>query len=592
MILHEQDIVHQFTSTGVEEWFLSLESFGFALASSWRRLMSELKPGGDIRDIEQGLRRLARQLQQVLLELVVDGLKQRDDKLPIPRCPKCLRPMWTNRKQGLTLQFLEGSINLLRHYRECRDCGIYCFPLDADLGLMAEGECTPQFAQDLCLMAIQLPGEASVRLLAALTGRQISRTLLHEQVQREGAALVELERSEAERLWPFTEKGTLRRVSGTDLPVLRSPPPPAGTLIVEIDGVFANLGQEPQIRDEIRRYDEEKKQALARGEPFSKERPSPFREVRQARFYRLLDRVTKPTRNGKKRSRIMQSETVTVVNDPELFARRLNAAAHVWQAEKYSKVQVVGDGGDFIWECANTILAAQHQTLDNPHANSHIHGCAKALFGDKSPQTRAWGNRWCESVSNTGPDALLEELHRLQQQSWPAEATRVLDNLADYVTKHRHRMDYPTFRALGLPIASGAIESANRQVVGDRCKRSGMSWARAGLQRILSLVAAYLSGNWLHAFTAIGQHRRYRLPAAPLGTSAQDRVVQSIDPAACPRGNLTPSPAPASLTRAPKRSQHSPRSLVPQRKLSRLISSGTIERTQDGALQPAAAPHP
>ena len=127
---------------------------------------------------------------------------------------------------------------------------------------------------------------------------------------------------------------------------------------------------------------------------------------------------------------------VDYVTASELFARRLNAAAHAWQVEKHSKVQVVGDGGDFISECANTILSAQHQTLDNPHANSHIHGCAKVLFGEKGPQARAWGNHWCESVSESGPDAFLKELHHLQQQSWPTEAIRVLDNLAEYVTRH------------------------------------------------------------------------------------------------------------------------------------------------------------
>lgn len=91
MNLHEQGLVRQFTSVGVEEWFLSLDSYGVALASSWRRLRSELRPGGAIRDIEQGLRRVAPELEQVQLELVVERLRQRDAALPRPRCPKCLQ---------------------------------------------------------------------------------------------------------------------------------------------------------------------------------------------------------------------------------------------------------------------------------------------------------------------------------------------------------------------------------------------------------------------------------------------------------------------------------------------------------------------
>ena len=63
-----------------------------------------------------------------------------------------------------------------------------------------------------------------------------------------------------------------------------------------------------------------------------------------------------------------------------------------------------------------------------------------------------------------------------------------------YFTTNAPRMDYPTFRARGLPIGSGAVESAAKHVVQVRMKRSGMRWSDAGGQALLAL-CAYRASN-------------------------------------------------------------------------------------------------
>lgn len=384
-----------------------------------------------------------------------------------------------------------------------------------------------------------------------------------------------MEREEAEGLWPWDESNRIRPVRSLAGPPLRQVPAPGGVLIIEMDGVFANLGHEPAIVKELEVHEALAKQLAKAGKPPPTEAPSRYREVRQARFYRLQDRVTKKTRRGGRRTSLARSETVSVVNDPEYFRRRVQAIAHSWQIETYQRIVVLGDGGAFVWEISRTILNAIDEVLDIERARSHIHACGRALYGEGTPGATAWGRQWCKHVYDPGPDALLAELERLRQQCLPAAADRVVGNLIDYVTEHRKRMDYPRFRALGLPIASGAIESANRQVVSDRCKRSGMGWTRDGLQCMLSLRAAYLSGNWECAFAAIRAHRVIRRKAK-LQLLDQTALQGATSLVALPATQPSqPSVDPTDLVPDPD---------IPPRKIPALLRNGFLKRTEDGRL--------
>ena len=54
-------------------------------------------------------------------------------------------------------------------------------------------------------------------------------------------------------------------------------------------------------------------------------------------------------------------------------------------------------------------------------------------------------------------------------------------------------MDYRRYRSLGLPIGSGAVESACKHVVAVRMKRSGMIWSLVGATGMLQLRASIQS---------------------------------------------------------------------------------------------------
>lgn len=58
-------------------------------------------------------------------------------------------------------------------------------------------------------------------------------------------------------------------------------------------------------------------------------------------------------------------------------------------------------------------------------------------------------------------------------------------------------MDYPRYRDAGYPSASAAIESANKRLVGRRCKQGGMIWSEPGVEAMVALrVAFYNQDTW------------------------------------------------------------------------------------------------
>ena len=75
------------------------------------------------------------------------------------------------------------------------------------------------------------------------------------------------------------------------------------------------------------------------------------------------------------------------------------------------------------------------------------------------------------------------------------EAVEALRLARGYCRSNAGRMAYPTFRAQGLPVGSGAVESAAKHVVQQRMKRAGMRWGDDGGRALLALCAHVASAR-------------------------------------------------------------------------------------------------
>jgi len=82
------------------------------------------------------------------------------------------------------------------------------------------------------------------------------------------------------------------------------------------------------------------------------------------------------------------------------------------------------------------------------------------------------------------------------KRKWFGAKRKTLLNVADYFQNNRDRMRYDEYLAQGLPIASGSVEGACKNLIKDRMERSGMRWTESMAEAVVKLRAIYLSGDF------------------------------------------------------------------------------------------------
>jgi len=83
-----------------------------------------------------------------------------------------------------------------------------------------------------------------------------------------------------------------------------------------------------------------------------------------------------------------------------------------------------------------------------------------------------------------------------------------------YLRRNAGFVDYPSYLAKGLPIASGVIEGACRHLVQDRLGITGARWDLPGAEAMLRLRALNSSGDWDAYWVFHRQRERVRNYAA------------------------------------------------------------------------------
>ena len=97
---------------------------------------------------------------------------------------------------------------------------------------------------------------------------------------------------------------------------------------------------------------------------------------------------------------------------------------------------------------------------------------------------------------------MIRALPHLRDSAKP-EWAEIERELALFFRKHRQRMLYHALKAEGVAIGSGVVEAANKTLVTQRMKRSGMRWRIAGGQAVLTFRALIKSARFDRAWKAI-----------------------------------------------------------------------------------------
>lgn len=375
-------------------------------------------------------------------------------------CPECHEAARFVKYRNKTIVSLVGEVKLSRAYYHCKHCHGGHFPWDLVLRLSApctsrqhgrRPVLTPGAREVSSLAGIQESfGKAAERTLRKLAGLRLCESTVERTTEAAGERLGELLEGGAvfgeKETWDWNRDSRGRScayvsVDATGIMMQG----PGGT---KVDGrmVYVGMIYNPQPRG----ADE---QTLAK----------PCDGVRYlAGLYTL--------------------------NELGLEMRRQGAHVGMDAAEQWIALT---DGGNGLEHFIDVNFPRAQKILDFQHAVEHLAELAKLLRAGAAAEKLL--GAWSHTLKHAGGATLTKVIERLDRGKMTPEAQGVYDKLLNYLHKNVARMDYPTYLRRGWQIATGAVESACKNVVNQRLCQGGMRWGEDGSDAVAHLRALYRS---------------------------------------------------------------------------------------------------
>jgi hypothetical protein len=406
---------------------------------------------------------LARVLASHLVEAVLAERARRPTSWPCcPQCGACMRSKGFAKRQVLSL------LGPLRWQRRVGRCPQGCetpqvAPLDDELGLHPQQRTSGELQHLGCALAVFVPFATAATLLGRASGVAVSPRAVWDWVQAAGRrAIAQLHEQ-------------LQAVATGHLPTEEPLAAELATapLLIGADGVMVPFRPEG-------------------GHPRGK---TAWHEVKVGVLARLGRHTT---RTGKIVARLHQRRLVAVFGDIEALQARLWCEALRQGIRHTTQVVWLSDGARGLWR-----LFAEHFTayatgiLDFYHAVQQLWKSAAAWLDGRTTQARRWFGWARHRLRHGHPDGVLADLaDALEVEGLPDTARDTLRTVYAYLERHREHIDYAAYKALGLPLGSGMVESACKWLIQQRFKGVGMRWSEDGFNHLLHLRLAWVNGRF------------------------------------------------------------------------------------------------
>jgi hypothetical protein len=258
-----------------------------------------------------------------------------------------------------------------------------------------------------------------------------------------------------------------------------------------------------------------------------------------------------------------QGEQVVKSEHLSYFSRTAEVGDFMWQALVETQrrgvatakaVASVSDGAEWIQSFVAFHRPDAVRILDLPHVGEYVNKVAQARYGEGTPQAQNWWQAQMQQLKAQGPGPLLAELRGLCEEQ--PQCSVLGDSLA-YLQKREGQMDYPAYQADGWPMGSGIVESANKLLVEDRLKGSGMHWAAEHVNPLLALRTIVFNDRWDETWPQIALGLRQRAQQRRFAHQRERHHPPEPDPLPAAQVEAEPR-ACTSTTAAPSRTSPKP----------------------------------
>lgn len=340
-----------------------------------------------------------------------------------------------------------GKITLARSYRTCLTCGDGGFQADAELGL--DGGFTRRARRAICHAGVDNSFDRGERTLQELAGWSVDAETIRRICHAEAQACRE---SKAERLDVATR--------------------------------FANAEGDWELQIDAGKVNTETGWRDVKVATFAVRPPGPPCTAADH------DQRDLPAPSAR--------HTIAGIETAEALGPRCRAEAEkVGLPDDATKLTVLGDGAEWIWNLADKHFNGAEQTLDVYHATEYLAELARAGSDGDAAAAKAWTDRAQLALLADCWTGVCEFVHENKAElSNPSALEAAFPRVANYLAGHQDRMLYAARLRRGASVGSGMIEGAIKQLVGRRIKQTGARWKAVHIGPLVELISLGHTENW------------------------------------------------------------------------------------------------
>lgn len=177
------------------------------------------------------------------------------------------------------------------------------------------------------------------------------------------------------------------------------------------------------------------------------------------------------------------------------FSAALDKAREKLGASHITKLIVVSDGAEWIWNIVADRFKDASEIVDFWHAAEHLSELCEFVHGEGDAATENF-NMLRHKLHRYGVNCVIRHFESLETNE---EKRKGIKDRLHYFINHRRRMQYHLYRRAGWPIGSGEVEGACKSLIKQRTDLSGQRWSPEGALNVL----------WVRALIKDGLHNQY-----------------------------------------------------------------------------------
>ena len=216
-----------------------------------------------------------------------------------------------------------------------------------------------------------------------------------------------------------------------------------------------------------------------------------WKEIKAGVTFNSNDLIKYKDKNGNDQYKIGKREYICYLDNADNFRKHLYALLLKSGHSEFEKTILISDGASWIKVFYREYLAGYIHILDFWHLSKNANDFALFIYKNKDI-AKEKSDEWCKLLKNSEYEKGLREIYKYREQKTEPD----LVNLYTYISNNIEIIDYKKYISEGYFIGSGGIEGANKSVVQERLKLSGMRWNEDMAQYVATLRSKYCSELW------------------------------------------------------------------------------------------------